>query len=126
MIKVLIADDEPGVVSSTRAVLQVFGYEVATVSDAADILEALRTERPDILLQDVRMPGLDIVAHLKAIRSDPPLARLPVIMFTANVDAEEIWQRVGADGVVGKPFDPYELKDLIARYVASRKADPED
>lgn len=119
--KVLIADDEPGVLSSTRAVLQVFGYDVSTVSDAGEILAALRLEQPDILLQDLRMPGLDIAAHLKAIRSEKSFEHLPILMFTANVDAEEIWKRIGADGVIGKPFDPYELNEVIARHVASRQ-----
>jgi CheY-like chemotaxis protein len=124
VIKVLIADDEPGVLSSTSAVLKLFGYAVSTVSDAREIIGILRVERPDVLLQDVRMPGLDLAAHLKAIRSDAEVGRLPIILFTANLDADDVGQRLGADGVIGKPFDPNQLRDLIARLVGARGSGP--
>ncbi|MGH7821002.1 MAG: response regulator [Candidatus Binatia bacterium] len=120
MTKIVIADDELAVLSSTSAILQVFGFEVVTVSNARDILFTLRAAEPDLLLQDVRMPGLDLVEHLKAIRADERLGRLIVLVFTANVDAEEVWRNVGADGVIEKPFNPRELKALIERHVAAR------
>ena len=113
MIKVMIADDETAVLSSTKAVLEVFGFEVVTVSNAGEILARLRAERPAVLLQDVRMPGLDLRTHLRAIRTDPEIGSLPVLVFTANVDAEEVWRSVGADGVVEKPFDPRALRDTL-------------
>jgi two-component system chemotaxis response regulator CheY len=116
MIKVTIADDEAAVLSSTAAILRVFGFTVVTVADSKAILTTLRSEPPDVLLQDVRMPGLDLVAHLKAIRADPCLESLPVVLFTANVDAEDLWHDAGATDVIEKPFDPYRLKELIEKY----------
>ncbi|MGH7859428.1 MAG: response regulator [Candidatus Binatia bacterium] len=124
MTKIVIADDETAVLSSTGAILKVFGFEVATVAIARDILPVLLTERPDLLLQDARMPGLDLVEHLKAIRGEETLADLPVLVFTANVDAEEVWKNVGADGVVEKPFNPRELKALIEKHLAAKGRSP--
>lgn len=116
-IRVLIADDEPSVLDSTRELLAVFGFDVIAVSEAKRILPALRSEKPDVLLQDVRMPGLEIGKLLSEIRADKTIQRPVIVVFTAFLDTEERWQELGADALVEKPFDPYRLKGLIERVV---------
>lgn len=113
MTKIVIADDEDAVLSSTRALLEVLGYAAIPVSRGEEILPVLRRERPEALLQDVRMPGVDLAELVRTLRADPDLAGIAILVFTADVDAEDIWKSVGADGFVEKPFDPPELGRIL-------------
>ena len=75
LTKVLVVDDEPSVLQSTGLLLSELGYEVVTTNDPADVVQLVRKERPDVVLQDVRMPGLDLEALIKNIRTDPDVGR---------------------------------------------------
>lgn len=124
--KILVADDEPSVLSSTSAVLRVLGFEVAGAARSCEILATLERERPDVLLQDVHMPGLDLAALMAAVRARPGFSALTVLLFTADLEAEGFWRVLGADGTIGKPFDPTELKQIIDAHVERRRAAPLD
>lgn len=113
MPKVLVVDDEPAILESTSLLLSQLGYDVACASSAAEILPALRRELPDLLLQDIRMPGLDLLALVRAIHAEPALARIPVLLFSASMDIEEIAARVGAASHLEKPFRPQDLVSAI-------------
>lgn len=120
--KVLIADDEPDIVTSTAEFLRRWGFRVDTVSEAPEILAALRRHRPDVLLQDVRMMGMDLTALLRSIRADRAVAGTVVILFTATMSADEMREKVGADDAIEKPFDPVALARLIERHAAHAPA----
>lgn len=111
--KVLLVDDEPAILDSTAMLLAEMGYEVVTVSRAEAILATARAERPDLLLQDVRMPGLDLHALVGEIRGDPELRHLPVLLFSASMDLADIAARLGAHTHIEKPFKPTELVAAI-------------
>lgn len=116
--KVLVVDDEPSVLSSTAGVLRELGFEVATCQDAGEILPALAREQPDLLLQDVRMPGLDLERLVFDLRADPRWRRLPVVIFTASMDVDEIGERVQAAGTIEKPFRPRDLLVVLSAALA--------
>lgn len=113
MPKVLLADDEPAILESTRLLLTEMGYDVVCVSSAAEILPTLRRERPDLLLQDVRMPGLDVQSLVATMRRDKALGPIPVLLFSASMEIDEIAARVGAAKHLEKPFKPHELANAI-------------
>ena len=113
MTKILVVDDEPSILRSTQLLLVDMGFDVATCSDQAKVLDTIRRERPDLLLQDVRMPGLDLERLVSSIRNDKEFARLPVLLFSASMDLDEIQQRVGASGILEKPFKPTEIVEAI-------------
>lgn len=113
MTKILVVDDEPSILRSTQLLLTDMGFEVVICADQARVVEMLRKELPDLLLQDVRMPGLDLDKLVSAIRADKMLAHLPILLFSASMDLDEIQQRVGASGVLEKPFKPAEIVDAI-------------
>jgi len=83
------------------------------VSSANDILPMLRRHVPDLLLQDVRMPGLDVQALVKSMRGEDALAHVPVLLFSASMEIEEIAARIGAANHLEKPFKPHELVNAI-------------
>ena len=107
------------VLRSTQTLLDALGYEASTVSDASQVLDAIRRERPDVVLQDVRMPGLDVERLLERIRSDPELRRTPVVLFSASMDLGDLQGRVHAAGMLEKPFKPSEAVAVIDRAAAS-------
>lgn len=115
MKKVLIVDDEPMVLSSTQRLLADLGFSTATEMDPRAVVSAVRRERPDVVLQDLRMPGLDIEALLADLRADPDVGRTPVILFSAGMELDEVRTRVPVDGVLEKPFRPAEAVDAIER-----------
>lgn len=122
MTEILIADDERQVADATAELLRACGHTVATVNEASGILEAMRRERPRLVLQDVRMPGLDIAAHLQAVRDDAGLAGTVVVLFTATMSVRDVARVLGCDGVVEKPYVPEELMQRIEEWLRGAQA----
>ena len=113
MKRILLVDDDRDILKSTAQLLQAFGYKVAVCVDADRVVEMMRSQRPDVVLHDVRMPGLDLRAQVRAIRDDPDIARVPIVLFTAVLSARELAQEVGADDAIQKPFDSETLRRVL-------------
>lgn len=113
MTKILVVDDEASILRSTQLLLLDMGFEVVTCGDQSQILDTLKRERPDLLLQDVRMPGLDLDRMVASIRAEPALRSLPILLFSASMDLDEIQHRIGAVGILEKPFKPMEIVEAI-------------
>lgn len=108
-------DDEPGVLKSTELLLADFGFDVVTTSEHREVIPLIRRHRPDVLLQDVRMPGLDVERLVREIRADPAARRTPIVLFSASMEIADLQERVGVEGVLEKPFMPDEVLGVIAR-----------
>jgi len=108
--RVLIADDNAEMRAFIRRLLA-DRYDVEVVANGREALDSARRARPDLLITDVVMPHLDGFALLKAIRSDPALRTLPVIVLTerGEVDSRVEGLEAGADDYLVKPFSPREL-----------------
>lgn len=117
-MKVLIVDDEPDIRRIARMGLsRVGGMEVVEAPGGAEALALVKEHRPDAVLLDVMMPGLDGPSTLARLRADPDTAGLPVVFLTAKAIAAEVerLRSLGAAGVLTKPFDPMTLaRDLRA------------
>ena len=111
--RLMLVDDEPAILESTRLLLLELGYEVLTLGRADLILETARRELPDLLLQDVRMPGLDIQMLVSQLRADEQTKRIPILLFSASLDLDDLAERVGASSQLEKPFKPRELVAAI-------------
>lgn len=109
--RVLIADDEPNIVIPLEYLMKREGYEVLLARDGDEALAAIRRERPDLVLLDVMMPGMDGYAVCRAIRAEPRTQILPVIMVTALDPHEERVKglEAGADDFLTKPVNQQEL-----------------
>lgn len=119
-MKILLADDEAPILHSTSTLLRHMGFEVVTVSEARDILPLMRRERPQLLLQDVRMPGLDIRVLMRDLQAEPELRDIPVLLFSASITLTALFAEVGARAMLEKPFRPAELRAAIADATAGR------
>jgi len=119
---VLIVDDEPDVRLVTRVILEAVGYDVDEAEDGERALAALQAGAvPDVVLLDVRMPGIDGWEVLRRLRSGPdPLRLLPIVIFTADIALAEqapvpLEER---EFFLGKPFDPDDLVSLVGQAAA--------
>jgi DNA-binding response OmpR family regulator len=109
--RVLIIDDEPNIVISLEFLLKREGWAVTVARDGEEGLAAIRAELPDLVILDVMMPRLDGFAVLQAVREDPALSRVRILMLTAKGrEAEQKKGRaLGADAYMPKPFSTHEL-----------------
>ncbi|BDT71633.1 sensor histidine kinase RcsC [Comamonadaceae bacterium OS-4] len=120
---ILIAEDEPSLRENLQWMLELEGYEVTAAADGREALAAALTNRPDLLLTDVMMPELDGFGLIKALRSHPATATLPVIMLTARADRSDTrtGMNLGADDYLTKPCRREELlAGISARLERSR------
>jgi signal transduction histidine kinase/ligand-binding sensor domain-containing protein/DNA-binding NarL/FixJ family response regulator len=119
---VLVVDDNAEIRTYVRRHLEP-DYRVVEAADGAEGLERARRLTPDLVVSDVMMPGLDGNALFRALREDPELDFVPVILLTAKASAESRIQglRDGVDEYLVKPFDPRELKARVDNLIASRR-----
>ncbi|HXZ43254.1 MAG TPA: response regulator, partial [archaeon] len=115
---ILVADDEADVRALLARHLRRAGYQVVEAADGAQVVALVRREHLDLALIDVKMPGMDGVAALRALRADPTTRELPVIMITASPAAagESLWVINALGGeLLFKPVSPEELTEAIRR-----------
>ncbi len=111
MKTVLVVDDEPRIVQLARDYLEHAGFAVLTAGDGRSAIHAFRTRRPDLVVLDLGLPGLDGLDVTRAIRSE---GQTPVVMLTARDDELDkvLGLELGADDYITKPFSP---RELVAR-----------
>jgi DNA-binding response OmpR family regulator len=109
--RVLIADDEPNIVISLEFLMQREGHAVSVARDGDAALAAILRERPDLVLLDVMMPGRSGFDVCQAVRADPALAGVKIVLLTAKGRDTDVAKglALGADAYVTKPFSTREL-----------------
>lgn len=119
-VRVLIAEDEANIVESLSFILGREGYEVSTVADGEAALARLRVDLPDLMILDVMMPRLNGFEVLKAVKGDPRLQRLPVIVLTAKTQVQdrELAGAIGADAYMTKPYSNRDIVEQVRRLTA--------
>jgi len=115
MTKILVIDDEPSIVNLVQAYLKPEGYQVYTAADGNAGLKAARAFKPDIIVLDVMLPGIDGIELLSRLRRE---SQVYVIMLTARTEETDkiIGLSIGADDYMTKPFSP---RELVARIKAA-------
>lgn len=114
--RVLYVEDEINIRTVGQFALEEVGSMVVEpCSSGREALDKCAGFRPDVVLLDVMMPGLDGVATFKALRERPETASVPVIFMTAKVQPQEVegYRKLGAVAVIAKPFDPLTLPDEV-------------
>ena len=108
---ILVVDDEPKIVKQARDYLEQSGYRVLEAGDGKTAMAQARHERPDLVVLDLNLPGMDGLDVCRALRRE---SDVPIIMLTARVDETDrlIGLELGADDYITKPFSP---RELVAR-----------
>ena len=114
-MKVLIADDEPNIVLSLEFMMKRAGYQVLVARDGQQALDAIRRDRPDLVLLDAMMPAMTGFDVCQAVRADETVRGTRILMLTAKGRDTDVARGlgVGADDYVTKPFSTRELMQKV-------------
>ncbi len=112
---VLVVDDEPVLRTIVREILHEEGYAVIEAADGRVMLEIMARVRPDLVLMDVMMPGIDGREAYRQLRSNPDHRDVPVVMMSAGVRPIRLDPSIA--GFMAKPFDLTQLVELVARLI---------
>ena len=120
MKTVLVVDDDPDMRFMLKLLLERGGYQVNEAADGLAALHAMKVQKPDLVLTDLRMPIMDGAELIQKLRSDEGMAGLPIILITAYAvlpDTAEL-----ADETIPKPFAPERVVETVTRLLGGRRA----
>jgi twitching motility two-component system response regulator PilH len=120
MARVLVVDDSPTETHSFKTMLEQHGHEVLTAENGADGVALARQEKPDVVLMDIVMPGLNGFQATRQLSKDPETQHIPVIIVTTkDQETDRVWgKRQGACGYLVKPVPAARLMEEIATAMA--------
>ena len=119
--KILLVDDEPNIVLLLETRLKANGFQVVSAADGLAALEAVKKEKPDLIILDLMLPKMDGYKVCGLLKKDTRFAKIPILIFTARAQAEDIklGQELGADAYIVKPFDPKTLLEKIQELIGA-------
>ena len=126
MVTVLVIEDNPANMKLASLLLRNVGHAVLCATDAETGLTLARAERPDLILMDIQLPGMDGFAATAMLKQDPATAGIPVIALTAMAmkEDQEKSQAAGCDAYISKPLRYQELYAAIGALLAKRALQP--
>jgi CheY-like chemotaxis protein len=117
--RILVVDDDPDISALLRLHLSSAGYEVRTARDAIEAGYMVLASPPDLIVCDVRMPHMDGLEFVAALRADKTLPYIPVIFLTSVDQLEDRARELGAAGYLTKPVRADRLLSMVAQHVGS-------
>jgi len=115
--KILLVDDDDGIVDAVKMILEDEGFDVTTIEDGNKVLKTVRVIKPDLVLLDLLLSGTDGREILKELKKNKVTATIPVIMISAHPTARDSAFESGADGFLAKPFDAIALVEMAKKYI---------
>ncbi|TAM37524.1 response regulator [bacterium] len=117
--KILVVDDESGLVEMLSIRLEVNNYQVISASDGQEGLDKARSEAPDLIILDLMLPRLDGYQVCRALKSDEKYKQIPIVIFTARAQESDIraGKEAGADAYITKPFEPDILLAKVSQLI---------
>lgn len=116
-LPILLVDDDESILSTVRLLLTEEGYPVVVAANGKEALQHIATQKPSLILLDMKMPVMDGWAFAMAYR-DFPGPHAPIVVMTAAHDARQRAAEIAADDVIAKPFDVNRLLDVVRKYAA--------
>ena len=124
-MRLLLVDDDPGLRALLRTTFEVIDVELDEAEDAGEAAAAIRERRPDVVVLDVGMPGIDGLAFCRSLKDEAATRQIPVVLLTgAEAGTERAAREAGADAFVRKPFSPLQLLALVERLGGAPMAEP--
>lgn len=114
--RILVVDDDPDILTIAALALETIGgFDIETCPSGHDALERVGMFRPDLILLDAMMPGMDGPETFSALNRVMDRQEIPIVFFTGRTQSEDIakFKALGAAGVVEKPFDPMSLAQTV-------------
>jgi len=122
MATILVVEDEYAIAELLRDMLQEEGYAVVLASNGSQALEQLAETRPDLILSDVMMPGMDGRALTRALRTDPHYRSIPIVLMSAGRAPDQGID--GYDAYISKPFNLYMVLDTVTELLGRGGSSP--
>ncbi len=124
--KILLVDDEPGILTVVSNRLRSNGYDVITAKDGQEGLDIAKKEKPDLIILDLLLPKMDGYKVCALLKKDTRYAKIPIVMFTAKAQKEDadLGEEAGADAYIVKPFDAQALLAKIQELIAQSSTQP--
>jgi DNA-binding response OmpR family regulator len=118
--RILVVDDDPRLLHVVAMYLSIEGYDVDTAPNGEEGLQHLEAQRPDLVILDVMMPGIDGLEACRRIKSNPETRQIPVVLFTAlsRTDDVESGRAAGANRFINKPFSLIGLGAVIRSFLS--------
>ena len=119
---ILIVEDNDKNLKLTRDVLRFHGFETIEATNAEDGIALAQERKPDLVLMDIQLPGMDGVSALEKLRQDKATAAIPVVALTASVMKEdrERFDKAGFDGFITKPISVKAFPDQVRGYMRKK------
>lgn len=116
---ILVAEDYKPLLLAIQSILEAEGYAVLAASNGEEALRLMERVRPDLILADIMMPGMNGYAFLEAVRSRPEWSSIPFIFLSARAEQEDLekGKAMGVTGYLIKPFEPQELIEIVRRHL---------
>jgi DNA-binding response OmpR family regulator len=120
--RLLVVDDEPNLLRAVAVCLRAEGYEVTTARSGAEALVRVAESVPDLVVSDIRTPGMDGFQFARQLRTNPRTSFVPVVFLTAKDERADrlAGLRAGVDAYLTKPFEPDELVVVISNILGRR------
>ncbi|MEW6350659.1 MAG: response regulator [Thermodesulfobacteriota bacterium] len=120
-LRILVVEDDEMSLELTTDLLESAGYEVSAARTAEEALEKARTGRPDLILMDICLPGMDGLTATKRLKEEPETTGIPVVALTAHAmkGDESKAYAAGCAGYLSKPFSTRFFLDVVAEFVAN-------
>ena len=116
--RILIVDDDPRLLHIVAMYLGIEGYDVVTAENGEDGLHEIEAQRPDLVILDIMMPGMDGIEACRRIRANPETQNMPVVMFSALSSDDDIERArlAGANHLITKPFNLVGLGSVVKTF----------
>ena len=108
---IMVVDDNPDIITIVRTILEGKGYNVLSASSGPELLELLKSNKPDLIILDIMMPEMDGLEVLTRLKGMTDTTAIPIILLTAKVQYEDVLggYKLGADYYITKPFTSTQL-----------------
>lgn len=116
MLNIAVIDDEKGILLSLGLFLEMEGHQALTFSSPLEALQEIPKTKVDLIILDMRMPELSGEEVVNTLKAKQETRNIPVILFSAHETLSEVAARVGAQGILEKPFQFSKLNDLITQF----------
>ncbi len=113
---IFICEDDEDISEATSMVLLDQGFETCLIKEEKELQDMLRKRKPDLILLDLFMPGINAREDIKRLKKDVSTQDIPIIIFSANDQIKKISDEVGADGYLMKPFDIADLVSIVKKF----------
>jgi DNA-binding NtrC family response regulator len=117
---VLVYDDDQDLLDLSKIILELRNYQVETRIYCDDIIDDISLVKPDLILMDLWIPEIGGENAITLMKNNKATQHIPVVLFSANAEIEDVFKRTNANGYLKKPFDVTHMLELVGHHILDR------